>query len=114
MATTYKILAQQTSTVGSAGTPTLIYGPIGAGLATVVSTIAVCNRGTTASTYRISIRENGAAEATKQYLVYDASISGNSTVTYTLGLTLAAGDAIYVYSSSVNLSYQIFGSEVSI
>jgi hypothetical protein len=110
MATTYKILAQSAP---AATTPVLLYGPVGAGLSTVVSTLAICNRGATAATYRISLRQAGEADATKQYLVYDASLPANSTASYTLGITLAATDSIYVYSSSSTLSFQAFGSEIS-
>jgi len=110
MATTYKILAQSAP---AATTPVLLYGPVGAGLSTVVSTLAICNRGATSATYRISLRQSGDADATKQYLVYDATIPANSTASYTLGITLAANDAVYIYSSNANLSFQAFGSEIS-
>jgi hypothetical protein len=110
MPTTYKILAQSSPV---ATTPTLLYGPVGAGIQTVVSTIAICNRGNTSSTYRISVRENGAADSSKQYLVFDTTIPSTSTITYTLGITLKTGDAIYVLSSTNFLSFNAFGSEIS-
>jgi hypothetical protein len=110
MATTYKILAQSAPVTNTA---TLLYGPVGAGIQTVVSTIAICNRGNTASTYRISVRENGAADAPKQYLVFDSTVPSVSTLTYTLGITLKTGDAIYVLASTNNLSFNAFGSEIS-
>ena len=44
---------------------------------TVISTITVCNRGGTATTFRISVRVAGAADATKQYIYYDISIPKN-------------------------------------
>lgn len=109
MATTYKILAQ---VAPSANTPTLLYGPIGTGISTVMSTIAICNRGSTALTYRISFRKGGDAENVKQYLVYDTSLPANSTTTFTSGITLAATDAVYVYASSANATFQAFGSEI--
>ena len=110
MATTYKILAQSSP---AATTPVLLYGPVGTGLSTVISTIAVCNRSATSITYRISLRQAGEADSTKQYLVYDASIPGNSTVSYTLGITLAASDSVYVYASTASATFQAFGSEIS-
>lgn len=110
MATTYKILAQAAP---SATTPTLLYGPVGTGIATVMSTIAVCNRGTTSLTYRISLRQAGEADTAKQYLVYDATLGANTTATYTLGVTLAASDSVYVYASSANATFQAFGSEIA-
>lgn len=109
MATVYKILAQSAPI---SNTATLFYGPVGAGINTVVSTISVCNRGNSSSTYRISVRENGAADATKQYLVFDTTVPSASTITYTLGITLKTGDAIYILSSTNNLSFNAFGSEV--
>ena len=110
MATTYKILAQSSPV---ATTPTLFYGPVGAGIQTVVSTIAICNRGNTSTTYRISIRENGAADSSKQYIVFDASVPATSTITYTLGITLKTGDSVYIYSASNTLSFNAFGSEIT-
>jgi len=110
MATTYKILAQS-SPVST--TPTLLYGPVGAGINTVVSTLAICNRGSSSSTFRISIRENGAADSAKQYIAFDTTVPATSTITYTLGITLKTGDAVYIYSSTNNLSFNAFGSEIS-
>lgn len=110
MATTYKILAQSAP---AATTPALLYGPVATGISTVVSTIAVCNRGNTALTYRISLRQANEADAPKQYLVYDATLGANSTATYTIGVTLSATDAVYVYASSANATFQAFGSEIS-
>jgi hypothetical protein len=110
MPTTSKILAQSAPV---STTNTLLYGPVGAGIQTVVSTIAICNRGAVAATYRISVRENGAADSTKQYLVFDSTIPSTSTITYTLGITLKAGDAIYVLASTNALSFNAFGSEIS-
>jgi hypothetical protein len=110
MATTYKILAQS-SPVST--TPTLLYGPVGAGINTVISTLAICNRGSSSSTFRISIRENGAADSAKQYIAFDTTVPATSTITYTLGITLKTGDAVYIYSSTNNLSFNAFGSEIS-
>ena len=110
MATTYKILAQS-APVSTVITP--LYGPVGAGIQTVVSTISICNRGNSSSTYRLSVRENGAADSAKQYIVFDSTIPATSTITYTLGITLRTGDAIYVLASSNNLSFNVFGSEIT-
>lgn len=110
MATTYKILAQSSPV---SNTPTLFYGPVGAGINTVFSTISVCNRGNSSATYRISVRENGAADSTKQYLVFDTTVPSTSTITYTLGITLKTGDAVYILSSTNNVSFNAFGSEIA-
>lgn len=110
MATTYKILGQVAPAANVSGGTTL-YSPA-AGLSSVVSTVAICNRGTSAATYRIAIREAGAALADKQYLAYDATVPANTTTTFTLGITLAATDVVTVVASTANLTFQAFGSEI--
>ena len=110
MATTYKILGQVAPAANVSG-GTQLYA-VGATGSAVVSTIAICNRGSSAATYRIAVREDNVALADKQYLAYDATVPGNTTSTYTLGVTLSASDSITVVASTANLSFQAFGSEI--
>jgi hypothetical protein len=111
LATTYKVLGQLAAAASNAG-ETLYAVP--ASYSAVVSSITVCNRGTTASTYRIAIRKSAATLASNQYLVYDTSIPANTTTSYTLGVTLAATDVITVAQvSSANVTFQAFGSEIN-
>lgn len=109
MATTYKVLGQSNP---AATTATTLY-TVPAATSTIVSTITVCNQAATTGTYRIAVRIAGATLAASQYLVYDASLSANSTDTITLGITLAATDVVTVYASSANFSFSAFGSELS-
>ncbi|MBU6346928.1 MAG: hypothetical protein KGR70_16945 [Cyanobacteria bacterium REEB494] len=109
MPTTYKVLGQSNP---SATTLTTLY-TVPASTSTIVSTISVCNQAATAGTYRIAVRVAGASITASQYLVYDASLSANSTDTITLGITLAATDVISVYASSANFSFSAFGTELS-
>lgn len=110
MATSYKILGQIAPAANVAGGSQLYAA--GSTTSAVVSTIVVCNRGTSAATYRIAIREDNAALDNKQYLAYDATIPANTTTTYTLGITLSALDTVTVVASTANLTFQAFGSEV--
>lgn len=110
MATTYKILGQLAPAANVSGGTTLY--SVSAGSA-VVSTIFICNRGASSATYRIAVRQGGAALSDKQYVAYDAVVPGTTTTTYTNGITLAAGDIITVIASNANLTFQAFGSEVS-
>lgn len=111
MATTYKVLGQLAAAASNAG-ETLYAVP--AGYSAVVSSITVCNRGTSAATYRIAIRKAGATLAANQYLVYDTNVSAGMTTSYTLGVTLAATDVITVAAvSSANITFQAFGSEIN-
>jgi len=109
MAIEYKVLAQSAP---SATTNTDIY-TVGAGKQAVVSTITVANRSASARTYRIAVRPSGATLANQHYIAYDVTIGANDTTALTLGITLTATDVITVYASTTDLSFGIFGSEIS-
>ena len=109
MPTTYKVLGQSAP---SATTATTLY-TVPSSTSTVVSTISVCNRDSASAQYRIAIRPAAATLANQHYLVYDASLTGNSTDTVTIGVTLATTDVVTVYASTANFSFSAFGSELS-
>jgi hypothetical protein len=79
----------------------------------VISTIVIANRAATAATYRISVRPNGATLANQHYIAYDVAVGASDSTTITLGITVDAADVITVYASTANLSFNIFGSEIS-
>jgi len=109
MATTYKVLGQSAP---SATTNTDLY-TVPSSTQAVISTITVCNRTSTAATYRIAVRPNGAAIANQHYVCYDVSVPASDTVGLTLGLTIDAADVVTVYASSSTLSFSLFGSEIA-
>lgn len=109
MAYAYKVLAQSAP---SATTNTDIY-TVGSGKQAIVSTITVANRSASGRTYRIAIRPAGATLANQHYLAYDVVIAANDTTALTLGITLTATDVVTVYASTTDLSFGIFGSEIS-
>jgi hypothetical protein len=79
----------------------------------VISTIVVANRVATSATYRIAIRPTGATLANQHYIAYDVAVGGGDSITLTLGITLAATDVITIYASTANLSFSVFGSEIT-
>ena len=105
----YKVLAQSAP---SATTNTDIY-TVGSGKQTIVSTITVANRSASASSYRIAVRPAGATLANQHYLAYDVAIAANDTTVLTIGITLTATDVITVYALSANLSFGIYGTEIT-
>ena len=107
MATTYKILGQSKP---SAATLTAAY-TVPALTTATVSTITVANQSSTATSFRISVAVNGAADTPAQYLYYDIAISGNNTFATTIGITLGAGDVVRVYNTLATCSFNIFGVE---
>jgi hypothetical protein len=109
MAIEYKVLAQSAP---AATTDTDIY-TVGSGKQAVVSTITVANRSASAITYRIAVRPAGATLANEHYLAYDVALAANDTTALTLGITLTATDVVTVYASTADLSFGIFGSEIS-
>ena len=110
MSESLKVLGQSAP---NATTNTDIY-TVGTNKAIVVSSIVVCNRGTSSGTFRIAVRVAGAVIATKHYLFYDAPLASKSTTSISVGMTLATTDVITVYASSADFSFNIFGSEVDV
>lgn len=108
MPTTYKTLGQSAP---SATTNTDIY-TVPSATSAVCSTLAVCNRGPS-TTFRVAVRPAGASIEDKHYIVYDAAASQYDTTFLTIGVTLAATDVVTVYAGSANLSFSLFGSEIS-
>lgn len=108
MASVYKTLGQA---IPAATTDTTLYTVPGS-TSSVCSTLAVCNQGVS-TTFRVAIRVGGAALTAKQYIVYDSTVSQNDTVFLTLGVSLAATDIVTVYAGTANVSFNLFGTEVS-
>lgn len=109
MATVYKVLGQSSP---SATTETDLY-TVPAATSTIASSIIVCNRSAVLSTFRVSIAVGGGATANKDYIYYDLPLGANDTFIATIGVTLAATDKVKVYSSNTNLSFSLYGSEIS-
>lgn len=108
MATVYKVLGQSNP---SATTLTTLY-TVPSATSTVASTLVICNQ-SAVTTFRVAVRPAGAAITASQYLVYDAVVQANDTVFLTLGITLATTDVVSVYAGTANLSFSLFGSEIS-
>jgi len=109
MAESLKSLGQLAPT---ATTLTDLY-TVPASTSTSISSIIVCNRGATSTTFRISVAVAGAADSSKQYIFYDQALDSHSTFTATIGVTLTATDKIRVYAGNSDLSFNAFGIEVS-
>lgn len=110
MATRYKVLGQ---VAPSATTATTLY-TVPSLKETVVSTLVVANRSTSAITYRIAVRPAGATLANEHYLAFDVAVGPSDSTTLTLGITLSASDVVTVYASTANTSFSLFGSEIDL
>ena len=85
-----------------------------AGTQTVVSVLAIANRGSSTSAgYDIIVVPAGQTFTSKNYIASSFTVPGNETTVLTLGITMAAGDKILINTSSTNLSFSAFGVEFS-
>ena len=109
MATAYKVLGQSSP---AATTETDLY-TVPAATSAVASSVIVCNRSAVLSTFRISIAVAGGATANKDYIYYDLPIGANDTFIATIGVTLATTDKVKVYASNTNLSFSLYGSQIT-
>lgn len=109
MAQTHKVLGQSNP---AATTLTSLY-TVPSSTSAVCSTLSICNQGSSATTYRVAVRPAGASIAASHYLAYDASVSANDTVLLTLGITLATTDVVSVYAGTANVSFSLFGCEIT-
>lgn len=108
MATAYKVLGQSAP---SATTNTTLY-TVPSATSAVCSTLAICNRGAS-TTFRVAVRPAGATLANEHYVVYDSAIASGDAVFLTIGVALATTDVVTVYAGTADLSFSLFGSEVS-
>lgn len=108
MATTYKTLGQS----APAATTNVDLYTVPSATSAVCSTLAVCNRGISTN-FRVAVRPGGASIADQHYIVYDNYITQYDTIFLTLGITLAATDVVTIYAGHTNLSFSLFGSEIT-
>lgn len=109
MATNYKVLGQLEP---AATTDTTLY-TVPASTQAVCSTLSICNKNASDGTFRVRIKINNAADDDKQYVCYDAPITAKDTLLLTFGATLGAGDVVRAYASNADMTFQLFGSEIT-
>lgn len=106
----YKVLGQAAP---AADTDTTLY-TVPAGKSAVSSSLTICNRDAgIVAAYRVAVVPSGATLSNQHYINYDKPLNAADTIALVLGLTLAAGDKIVVRASSANVSFGLFGSEIS-
>ena len=108
MATTYEVLGQESP---AANTDDDLY-TVPSATSAVVSTLSVCNRGVS-TTFRVAVRPAGATLANQHYIVYDNVVNAGDAVFLTLGITLAATDVVTVRAGTADMSFSLFGSELT-
>jgi len=106
----FKILGQ---TVPTANTETLNY-TVPTNTFTTVRSINITNISTNADTYTISIVPIAANSAVNSnYIVYNNTIAGRSTVSIKAGHTLSVGAGIRVVSVNGTSTFSTYGVEMT-
>lgn len=108
MASAYKVLGQSAP---AAITLTTLY-TVPALTSSVCSTLAIANRGVS-TTVRVAVQPAGAAIANQHYIVYDVPVEQYESAFLTLGISLATTDVVSVYAGTADVSFSLFGSEIS-
>ena len=101
--------AQGTS---STGTYTTVYNTPAATQA-VVSSLVICNASSSDVTVRLGLDTTAGTPSSSEFLVYDAIVAGNDTVSLTLGICMDADKYIRASSSSSACVFTAFVSEIS-
>ena len=109
MADSLKVLGQ----LDPASTTTTVLYTVPDKTQTTVSSVVAANRTGSAITFRLSVHVAGATADDKQYLYYDKSVAANDSLTIVIGITLNQTDVIKVYTSAVDMSFNIFGCETT-
>lgn len=110
MAFTYKVLGQAAP---NASTTANVY-TVPAATQAIISTIMITNRNASANaTYRIAVQPAGAALANQHYIAYESPVTAYDTVALSLGLSMGNTDVLSVYSANSNISYSVFGTEIT-
>jgi hypothetical protein len=61
----------------------------------------------------VAVRPAGATLANQHYIVFDNIVNAGDSVFLTLGITLAATDVVTVRAGTADMSFSLFGSELS-
>ncbi len=80
---------------------------------TTISSIVAANRTGSAITFRLSVHVAGAGADDKQFLYYDKSVAANDSLAIVIGITLNQADVLKVYTSAVDMSFNVFGCETT-
>ena len=109
MPNAWKVLGQSAP---SAATSTTLY-TCPSSTQTVISSVIVCNRSTTPTSFRLGVDVDGAGDSNADYIAYDVPIGANETIALAHGITLDASDLIRCYATLATLTFSVFGQEIS-
>lgn len=104
-----KVLGQEAP---SSGVLTDLY-TVPNGTQAYISAVTICNRGSNAASFRLTVAPTGNSDAAKHAIYHDTPISPGETYIAAFAGTLSETDKIRCRGDTSNLSFSCFGSEVS-
>src|SRR5271167_1460294 len=104
-------------------TPTRLFNAIGTGsdqtlytspaaTSTVVSSVSICNRDSSAHTFTVAQTTGSGAVATTDYLYYQRNLNANDTFIFTIGEIMVAADTLH-FTGDNHLTIQGWGVQIS-
>jgi hypothetical protein len=109
MAMIYKVLGQ----TDTPNTNVITLYTVPSSAQSVISTLIVCSRSSSNSTYNVMVRPSGATLANLHYLAYNGTLPAFDTIALTLGLSLGNNDVISIQAATANnTSFSVFGTEI--
>jgi hypothetical protein len=96
----------------AASTPANLYTVPSAKQA-VISSLTICNHGTTGAAYSIWIRPLGATASDVHLLAFEINLLQNETAFVTAGIALATTDVITVEADTADVTFMAFINEVN-
>lgn len=109
MANTWKSLGQGSPAAGVREDTYTVPG----GTSAVTSTICCANRSQTSTRVTVSHAVAGAAHEDKQVFIPSVLIPGREPYTFTVGVTLAATDKLRCMSDNGQVSFNVWGQEIT-
>ena len=109
MAETIKILGIYSPTIDTYST---LY-TVPAATSAVISSLVVCNTNNFEAQVRVHTIPSGSSYDRSNALYYDFPIPANDTLAATLGITMATGDFVGIYSNQSNVNFFVFGTEMA-
>jgi hypothetical protein len=99
----------------SANTQTNVY-VVPASTEAVISTITICNQTSSNASYSLIVMPNGSfasPSSNVNFIIRGAVVPAADSIILTLGLTANAGTVIAANTNFANVSFSIFGSEIT-
>lgn len=104
--TTYSVLGQA---MPAANSETTIF--TASQTDAIISALIVCNQSSSPDSISVRVAIGGAADTDAQYIFYNTTLNGNSTVQLVAGLTMATNDQMRVTSLNGTSSFNLFGQQ---